>query len=197
VENFWKTQVLYKDYIIEIVNESGYTLNSADNVISYRIEYFDEIASIYHTSKHGIRVAQGGIELASAIICETGGTTTVHAHSAVVVADSILICCCDKVYSLSIPELTLNWKRRIDPATCFAIYFFNGDFLIHGELQITRIDKEGNEKWIFAARDIFVAPDGQEAFALTESKIKLKDWQGYEYILNEHGEDISDFDKPL
>lgn len=182
--------MLHKDYVVDIVSEPDYTLDSTDNIISYGIEYFDEVASIRHRSKQGIRVTREGIELASVIICETAGGVTTHAHSAVVTEDSILICCSDKIYSLSIPELTLNWKRKIDKVACFAIYPFYGDFLIHGELQITRIDKEGNEKWSFTARDIFVTPDGKEALTLTEGKIKLRDWQGYEYMLNEYGDTI-------
>ena len=187
-------RVVYKDYTIDIIDDVNYTLNSVDNVVSYDVEYFDGMLNsdrVYPTSKHGIRVIKDGEELASAIICEIGGTTTIHNNSVIVSNDSILICCSDKVYSLSIPNLELNWKKRFDLATCFGIHPFLSDFIIHGELQIIRIDKEGNEKWNFGARDIFVTPDGKESIELLTNKIKLRDWEGYEYLLNEDGQEVT------
>lgn len=185
-------RVRYKEYTVDIADDPNYTLNSADNIVSYSIEYFDGMANadrFYPASKHGIRLVKDGEELASAIICEIGGTTTIHDKSAIITNDSILICCSHKVYSLSIPDLKLNWEKRFDPATCFAIYPFMGDFVIHGELQITRIDKDGNEKWNFTARDIWVTPDGKESIELKGNKIKLKDWEGYEYELDSDGQE--------
>jgi hypothetical protein len=187
-------RVSFKEYTIDIIDDSNYTLNSADNVAFYDIEYFDGMTNtdrVYPTSKHGIRVSNDEGELASAIICEIGGATTIHDNSVVITNDSILICCSDKIYSLSIPDLKLNWKKRFDAATCFAIHPFNGDFVIHGELQITRIDKDGNEKWKFIARDIWVTPEGNDALELKDNKIKLKDWEGYEYELNPDGKELS------
>jgi hypothetical protein len=186
-------KVSFKNYTVDVVDDSNYTLNSADNIVSYDVEYFDGRTNtdrVYPTSKHGIRITQDGDKLASAVICETGGLTTIHDNSFVFTNDSILICCSNKIYSLSIPRLQLNWKKRFDLATCFAIYPFKGDYIIHGELQITRIDKGGNEKWTFRARDIFVTPDGKDSIELLTDKIKLRDWEGYEYLLNEDGQKI-------
>ena len=186
-------KVKFKNYTIEIIDDSNYTLNSADNGSSYDVEYFDGMTNmdrVHPNSKYGIRITQDGTKVTSAIICEIGGLTTIHEKAFACTGDSVLICCSDKVYSLSIPQLKLNWKKRLDPATCFAIYHFKGDFIIHGELQITRIDKDGNEKWSFSARDIFVTPDGKESISLMDDKIKLRDWEGYEYLLNENGQEI-------
>lgn len=186
-------RVRYKEYIIDIIDDSNYILNSSDNIVSYDKEYFDRMIDtdrIISTSKQGIRIDRNGEDIASAIICEIGGATIIHDKSALVADDSLLICCCDKVYSLSIPKLEIKWKKRFDPATCFAIYPFKEDFIIHGELQVTRIDMNGHEKWNFGARDILVTPDGQESFKLIDDKIKLRDWGGYEYILDEHGQEI-------
>lgn len=188
-----KIKVAFKNYKIEIVDDSNYTFNSADNITSYDLEYFDGITNTdraYSTSQFGIKITQDGNKLASAIICEIGSPTTRTAKSFVLTNNSILICCSDKIYSLSLPDLQLNWKKRFDPATCFAIHSFKDDFIVHGELRITRIDKEGNEKWTFGARDIFVSPDGKDTLELQTDKIKLRDWEGYEYLLNEDGQEI-------
>ena len=184
--------VEYKDYTIEIIDDSNYTLNSTDNIVSYNIEYFGEMANtdkVYPTSKHGLRIREDEKELTSAIICEVGTATTIHNKSFIIKDDTLLICCCDKVYSLKLPALKLNWKKRLDPATCFGIYSFKDDFIIHGELEVTRIDIEGNEKWKFGARDIFVTP-GKEAIDVMQDKIKLRDWEGYEYLLDENGQEV-------
>lgn len=185
--------VKYKDYSIEIVDDQTYTINSVDNVSRYDKIYFSDSTSIekfYPTSKHGIRVKLADVELASAIICEVGGGTTIHNKSFIVSEDALLICCCDKVYSLELPNLSINWFKRLDPGTCFGIYQFDNDFLIHGELQITRININGNEKWTFRARDIFVTSDGNKSFAIQADKILLIDWEGYRYTLDKNGVEV-------
>jgi hypothetical protein len=187
-------EIRYKDFTIEIIDDSYYTLNSSDNIVSYDLEYFEGKTNtdrVYPTSKHGIRISKDQVELRSAIICELGGFTTIHNNSFIVANDAILICCCEKIYSLSIPELQLNWKKRFDPSTCFAIYSFQTDYIIHGELQITRIDREGNEKWKFLGRDIWVTKEGKESIHLKNNTIELMDWVGYAYELDADGKVVS------
>ena len=180
----------YKIYSIRIENDETYSLNSTDNTHHYDKEYFYGLINedrFYPTSKYGIRIFLNNKEISSAIICEVGGGTSVNNNSFVFADDGILICCYDKVYSLELPTLVVNWVKRCDPATCFGIYNFLNDFLIHGELSISRIDKNGHEKWNFGARDIFVTQDNSSAFVITENKIMLKDWEGYKYVLDENG----------
>lgn len=186
--------VNYKDYSIDIVDDQTYSINSADNTSHYDKIYFDGSTNqdrFYPTSKHGIRVKQADKELTSAIICEVGGATDIHNGSFTISEDTLLICCCDKIYSLKLPDLSINWHKRLDPATCFGIYPFDNDFIIHGELQITRIDKDGNEKWTFGARDIFVTPDGKASFTIQADKILLTDWEGYKYKLDKNGVEVN------
>ena len=61
--------------------------------------------------------------------------------------NSIIICCGNALFSLSLPELKLNWKKEIDSSTAFEIFKMNEDYIIHGELEISRIDKYGNILW--------------------------------------------------
>ncbi|WP_051313469.1 hypothetical protein [Sporocytophaga myxococcoides] len=186
-------EISYNGYTIKIVDDSSYTLKSVDNKSSYDFEYFEGMAikdRVHPSSKHGVRVYKDGKELTSAIISEIGGATTIHHNSAVVKGNSLVICCSDMIYSLSIPELRINWRKRLDLSTCFGVYHFMDDLVVHGELQITRIDKEGNEKWSFGARDIFVTQDGRVSIELRGDKIKLIDWNGDMYVLNEYGQEI-------
>ena len=179
----------YQDYTIDIVNEPNFRLNFNDNTSTYDQTYFDE-TGYQPTSLHGIKVAKDGVHVSSAIICEVGGATGIYDNSFVITDNTLLICCCNTVYSFKLPNLSLNWKKEFDPATCFSIYSIKNDFIIHGELQITRIDKDGIKKWEYGARDIFVTPDRKESFELKGDKIYLRDWQGYEYVINENGQEV-------
>lgn len=179
----------FKNYTVDIIDEPDFVWKSTNNTSVYDKEYFDDV-EYQATSKHGIKVSEEGKHISSAIIGEVGGATGICDTSFVIKDDSLLICCCDAIYSFKLPELTLNWKKEFDMATCFSIYLFKNDFIIHGETQVTRIDGEGNEKWKFAARDIFVDPDGKECIEIRGAEIYLRDWQGYEYLLNEHGEEL-------
>jgi hypothetical protein len=183
-------KIEYEQYRIELTDASTYSLNSSDNIEKYQLEYFQGTQNedrFYPTSKHGIRLFENDIEINSAVVCAVGGTTGIHENSFLIENDNILICCCDKIYSLKIPELSINWTKRLDLATCFGIFEFKDDLIVHGELQILRIDKKGNIKWEFGGRDIFTTPDGKDDIKIGKDTIRVKDWNGYEYILNEFG----------
>lgn len=186
-------RVPYRNYLIDIFDDKIYTLNSTDNVRSYQFEYVE--ANIfedrfYPESKHAIIISLDDKEVNSAIICEIGGYTIIHEHSFIIINDLIFICCCDKVYSLGLPNLDLRWIKRLDPVICFGIYEFGDDLIIHGELQVSRINKQGDLKWDFGARDIFVLPDGGNSLMIKNDQIHLKDWEGYEYFLDANGKEI-------
>ncbi len=180
----------YKDYSIEIIDDFIYSLDSADNINSYTFEYCQgptHIYKAYQGAKHGVRVNRKGEEIASAFLSKTGGYTHIHEHSFVLSDDTLFLCCSDEIYALSLPELKLNWHRKMDLAVCIAIYPFKNDFIVHGELFATRMDKEGNKKWEFNAYDIFVPQGDQPALEIVGEEIILRDFEGYEYRLNEDG----------
>lgn len=182
--------VKYRDYSINIVDDQSYSPNSADNLSHYEKVYFAGSINedrFYPTTKYGIRIYQENRELSSAIICEIGAGTIIHDRSFIISESSLYICCCDKVYSIKLPDLSLNWSKRLDPSRCFGIYSFDNNLVIHGELMISCIDQNGNVKWEFGSRDIFVTQDGTEPIIIQGDKILLKDWEGYKYTLNKNG----------
>lgn len=71
--------------------------------------------------------------------------------------------------------------------SCFGIYKFNEGYIIHGELDIIMIDKNGNIKWSFSGRDIFVLPSGEESFTINGDKGYVIDWDGYRYDFDTNG----------
>ncbi|SNR54244.1 hypothetical protein SAMN04488009_2268 [Maribacter sedimenticola] len=176
--------VEYGNLEIEILD--GQNLNSAN----YGLEYPSALGvqSEYQpSSKHGIRITENGIEKCSALLLESGGATGISENSFLIKNKRIYICCSDHIYSLKISDLSVNWRKQFDTATCFGIYEFQSDFLVHGELQISRIDESGHEKWTFGARDIFVNPNGKDEFKIKGDQIELTDWDNNKYVLNADG----------
>lgn len=176
----------FQDYLIEIVDEPDFRLNSTDNVFVYSKIYFDKVG-YQPVSKHGIKITKDGQTITSALVCETGGATGIHDNSYITKDHSLFLCCCDTIYSFDLPGLTLNWKKQLDPATCFSIHSFKDDFIVHGEMEVKRINQNGDVKWRFGGGDIFVTPDGAPSITLMGDKIKLIDWEGNHYLLDEFG----------
>ncbi|AYN03522.1 hypothetical protein [Flavobacterium sp. 140616W15] len=189
----------YKNYQIEIFNDSNYTINSIDNLKVYDTVFFQEKKDkdkLYSTSKCGIIVKKSDTKIASAIICESGSATAITEKSFIIEDDRIWICVCNKVYCLEIPSLNLVWRKEIDFITNFSIHKIQDDFIIHGELDIKRITKDGETIWSFGGRNIWVNQEGRTEFNIENNQIHLFDFESNEYILDFNGETILDNPKP-
>src|SRR5688572_7171086 len=115
---------------------------STDNARLYDNIYNDN-SEYRPSSAHGVTVTKGEKKIANAMILGHGGGTGIHENSFVIAGDILLVCCGDSVYALKLPELTVYWKNKFDWATCFAIYRFGDGFVIHGEVEITKINIAG------------------------------------------------------
>lgn len=177
----------YKDLTIEVLDEPTYKFGSADNNFNYSKQYFGDGATEYPTSKHGIKIYQNDQSIDSCIIIGSGGATGIHENSSVLDKDQLLICCCDTVFCLTLPDLELKWKTQADQATCFQIFRQQEDYIIHGELQVTKLDKDGNKKWEFGGADIFVSIDNEEEFKIENDGILLTDFAKTKYKIDFDG----------
>jgi hypothetical protein len=181
----------YRDFVIELIDDKYHTLNSVDNINTYTKTCSRDTTSRIN-SQHGIKVSENNIEISSALVCSDGLSTTVHSTSYFIKNDIIFLCCGKHLYALDIPTLQIKWFKELDPATCFEIYPFEDDFIIHGEITISRITALGEIKWEFSARDIFVNLNGHKEFEIINGQIKIIDFENYEYILDGNGKIISD-----
>jgi hypothetical protein len=183
----------FKEYKIEIINEEDYTADSADNRFEYGLTYqHPEDETYRHTSKHGIKVYKDGL-YKSAILLATGGCTGVNSYSALTDDENLLICCSNKVFSLRLPDLELNWITQADMATCFGIFQYKDSYIIHGEVCISRISRDGKIEWTQGARDIFVSIDNAgDTFKMHDDHIELMDWGRFRYKLFYDGSIIDD-----
>jgi hypothetical protein len=177
----------YNELTIEVRDEPTYKVGSTDNNFNYSKHFFGNDGETFPTSKHGIKVFSDEHEINSCIIIGSGGATGVHENSSIINNDQIVICCCDTVFCLTIPELDLKWKTQADQATCFQVFKKENDYIVHGELQVTKLNNDGLKLWEFGGADIFVSIDGEEEFKLEDDGILLMDFEKTKYKIDYEG----------
>lgn len=184
----------YINFDIEILNDYKYILNSTENLTQYKHVYFNgsNDSRFHPTSKHAITIKESTTEISNAIICENGGVTTVHKDSFIIENNKIWICVCNKIYCLEIPTLELVWQKDFDTIANFSLYKLEEDFIIHGELLIFRISREGEIIWSFGGRDIWFNPEGYSELTIEENAIRLFDFDSNEYVIDFDGNQIED-----
>ncbi|OFY12974.1 MAG: hypothetical protein A2X11_11545 [Bacteroidetes bacterium GWE2_42_24] len=190
-----KLKLTFEKYDIELSNDNVFKLNSADNNFKYDFVYHDEEAPKFQCSQHAIKVFVDGQLYKSAIVCAIAGGTTIHSQSAVIADNDIFISCADKVFSLSLPDLTLNWITQVDMATCFGIYKADNGLFTHGEMSVARLDHNGLIVWQTGLRDIIVNIEEnreQNEFVMHDTYISLLDFNNNKYQLGFDGKFISE-----
>ena len=63
--------------------------------------------------------------------------------SALLDGDRLLIACGNEVFCILLPSLELLWHTQVDMATCFQIVAYQEDYITHGEVEIVRLNKQG------------------------------------------------------
>lgn len=174
----------YKDYTIEIFDDSHYKENSTDNPHKYDIIYGDS-SEFSFTSLHGIKIYDVEGNLLKCVgVANTGGATSINKNSFVIKNNLLLICCCDSIFCLSVPNLKLQWQKTADYITCFEIFKCENDYIIRGEVDIIRITDNGDILWKFSGKDIFVTQSGVNDFFIKDDFVFVKDWEENEYKID-------------
>jgi hypothetical protein len=177
------------DYTIDIFEDHVYSPN--DSVHKYNHTYLDP-TDIYRPTTVGIEIFIGENLVNAAVIGATGGATGIYNTSFVYEMDRIAICCADAIFCLSIPGLSLLWKTKADTASCFEIFKYKTDYIVHGEIEITRLANDGSILWQQRGRDIFTRLNSEKGdFAITEDYILATDWDNRKYKFDFDGNVIS------
>ena len=172
-------------YSIGLLNDMDYKPESTDNVIAYNKFYPDKADyDSYYSSQHGVLLLRDGKIIKSACICSAGGATAIHPKCSILEVHRLLLCCGSNIFCLSIPALDLLWITEADSATCFEIYEFEDSYIVHGELQLSRIGQDGKTLWCFSGSDIFTTPTGREDFKLEDGVIQAKNWDNHLFRLD-------------
>ena len=174
-------------YRIDIYADQAFTEDSADNVNKYDFVYFDK-SEYYFPTVFGVKTFQNDTLIKSAVIGSIGGGAGIHETSTIIENDRLLVCCSNTIFCLSIPDLTLLWRTQADQTACFQIFKLQSDYLVHGELQISRLNKDGKIIWQFSGADIFTTSDGKENFIITDNYILATDWENRKYKIDFNGQ---------
>jgi len=175
----------YQDFDIHIFNDESYDPGSGDHANSYDKIYGGKSPYEYsNLTKHGVRVFKDGVPYRSALLINGFGGTGIHETGLVTDIDKLLICCADSVFCLTLPELDLFWNTQADMATCFEIFRYQGNYIVHGEMEISRLDQEGKIIWQCGGMDIFTTLNGKDDFKIEANKIIATDWGDRKYIID-------------
>lgn len=176
-------------YHIDVYADQSFSDGSGDNVVRYDFVYLDK-SEYRFSSVLGIRVFQENMLVKSAVIGAEGGGTGIHDTSVIIESDRFLICCSDTVFCLSIPDLILLWRTRADQTACFEIYKYQESYIVHGECEISRLDKDGEILWQNSGADIFTTLDGRDCFSINDNFISATDWGNKKYKFDFNGRSI-------
>jgi hypothetical protein len=179
------------EFQLDIYRDESFDKASADNLHKYDLIYCEETPYAFSTMV-GIRILKQTELLKSAIIGSIGGGTGIHKNSVLYEDARVLICCSDSIFCLSVPELVLLWRTQADPATCFEIYKYQDSYIVHGELEISRLDKDGKIIWQNSGADIFITITGEHSFELKDDYIVVKDFQNRVYEFDYNGKYLTE-----
>ena len=183
---------------IELKYESQFSENKELGQKKYlqKIEISDS-----ESSNLGIRVFKDGSEINSGLIIGINGGTWLskeieedEGQSVKLRNGNLILSLGFNLVSIQIPTLKINWNIIPDPAEIFEFYNLENDILLRGELQIHRIDFNGEIKWSYSGADIWVNIEGKPEVTILEDKIKLIDFNHDEYVIDFNG--ISILNKP-
>ena len=181
----------HNDLTIEMFDDFTFT-NTPDSPTTYDKVYQPDNDKEYHPlSQTAILIYKDNIKIASAILLAVGGATSVSIDSALIDNDNLITRCCNVVFSLRLPDLTVNWMEVVDWATCFSIHKYQDTFITHGETSISRLNRDGKILWQHGGADIFVTLYEGTPFEMHDTYISLTDFNGSKYRIDYNGNSIA------
>jgi hypothetical protein len=181
-----KQVIVLERHIIKFYDETNYSSSSTDNIKYYNKAYIsgDNNPPI---NQIGIELFENNELIASCLIASDGGVTGINENSILISYGGIVVCCGNTVFKLTIPNLNLEWKTVSDTSTCFGIYYLNQDYVVHGELEISRLDIKGNILWQHSGQDIWTTEKGVDDFDVYDNYIVATNWEYSRYKIDFNG----------
>jgi hypothetical protein len=179
-------------HIIKFYDEADYSFGSSDNIKKYDQIFISGYNTIL-TSQIGIELFEDEKLKSSCLIGSEGGGTGITENSILISYGGLVICCSNTIFKLTIPDLNLEWKTISDNSTCFGIHCLDSNYVVHGELEITKLDKEGRIIWQKSGRDIWTTAEGIDDFAVYENYILATDWDYYRYKFDFDGNLLEEY----
>lgn len=187
------TEVLVlESQTIKFYDETDYVFDSSDNIKTYDKTFISGNKSNL-TSLIGIELTEDDALKTSCLIGSEGGRIGINRNSTLISYGGLVICCSNTVFKLTIPDLNLEWKIIADSATCFGIDYLDKDYVVHGELEITRLDKDGKIVWQKGGRNIWTTAEGIDDFTVYDNYIIATDWDYNRYKFDFDGNLIEEY----
>lgn len=178
-------------YKVGIFTDETYEIDSTENINKYDYEYL-EAENKYNSTFVGIKLYENEELKKSILIGSEGGNTGINENSKIIEENRILICCANKIFCLSFPELNLLWKTKADEMTCFEVFKKDDFYIVHGELEISKLDENGKILQQKGGADIFTTISGKNDFELNEKYITATDWENRIYKFDYDGNEYTD-----
>ena len=154
----------------------------------YQIEITEKAS---YPPQIAVYLYQAEEEIKNVVLTGGGSVSSLWEKSALLDGNRLLIACGNEVFCLLLPSLELLWHTQVDMATCFEIVPYQDDYITHGEVEISRLNKQGEILWQFSGKDIFVSPtERTPAFTLTPIGIELVDFNYENYLIDYDGKII-------
>ena len=182
---------LIEKYKIEIFTDETYKVGSTDNINKYDFEYL-EAENKYNSTFVSVKIYENQKLVKSSIIGSEGGNSGISENSKIIEENRILICCADKIFCLSFPELSLIWKTKADEISCFEVFKRENFYIIHGEILISKLDENGKILWQKGGAEIFTSISAENIFELNEKHIVVNDWENRIYKFDYDGNEFTD-----
>ena len=155
---------------------------------SYQIEIREKEA---HPPQVAVYLYKAEEEIKSIVLTGGGSVSSLWEKSALLDGDRLLITCGNEVYCLLLSTIKVCWHTQVDIATCFEIVPYQDDYITHGEVEISRLNRQGEILWQFSGKDIFVSPTERiPSFTLTSKGIELIDFNYESYLIDYQGKII-------
>lgn len=168
-------------------DDSAFSQTPDSPTIYEKIYQADKDKEYNPVSQHAIIVYRDNLKVTSAILLAAAGATSVTRDAVIIDRENLITRCCNKVFSLTLPDLQLNWMLEVDWATCFSIRMYEDTYITHGETSIARIDRTGKILWSYGGADIFVCLYEGTPFEMYENYIAMTDFNGSKYKIDYDG----------
>lgn len=182
--------LILENCTIQLYDETGYEPDSVDHQHVYDKIY---LSGNHITSSVGIELIVDDAVIASCLIGSEGGATAIAGNTNLISYNGLVICCSNTVFKLALPTLNLEWKTVGDLATCFGIYYLEDDYLVHGELELSRLDRTGKIVWQNGGRDIWITLDGRPNIEIYDNYILAADWTYTQYRFDFNGKLLEEY----
>lgn len=172
-------------YEIEIVTDETYTINSADNKFYDYIYNPSNLKNSDFKNVFSIKIKSTDKEISIALI----GHICSSVENYAILKDDVLIILQNKTISkiaLATGEL-LSCKNIGTFGSNFSIYEISTGYIIHGEIEILKLDFDFEIEWSFSGKDIFATLNDKRAFELCSECIKLYDFENNYYEIDFDG----------